>query len=157
LTLEIIPTPPRNRRILWDQFHNLKFPESGYILRDSLSTFQHPYDWYGDSPYINFNLLFEVIRKEGYFLEILRGSFECYNTKNYGILLLVDPEEKFTPDEISKIQKDLVLEGMSLIIFADWYDPKLTGLQNYHDPMKDKRDIVISGYNLMFGILIPFL
>ena len=22
----IIPTPPRNKRILWDQFHNLRYP-----------------------------------------------------------------------------------------------------------------------------------
>jgi membrane-bound transcription factor site-1 protease len=33
--VNIIPTPPRNRRILWDQFHNLRYP-SGYFPRDAL-------------------------------------------------------------------------------------------------------------------------
>lgn len=27
---KIIPTPPRERRLLWDQFHNLRYP-SGYV------------------------------------------------------------------------------------------------------------------------------
>jgi len=34
--LSIIPTPPRSRRLLFDQFHSLRYP-SGYVPRDDLS------------------------------------------------------------------------------------------------------------------------
>ena len=35
IKVTIVPTPPRSKRILWDQFHNLRYP-SGYFPRDSL-------------------------------------------------------------------------------------------------------------------------
>jgi membrane-bound transcription factor site-1 protease len=38
LKLEIIPQPPSNKRLLWDQFHSLRYP-SGYFPRDSLKNY----------------------------------------------------------------------------------------------------------------------
>lgn len=35
LVARIEPTPQRNKRLLWDQFHSLKYPP-GYIPRDNL-------------------------------------------------------------------------------------------------------------------------
>ncbi|CAI5469904.1 unnamed protein product [Closterium sp. Yama58-4] len=35
LRVAIMPTPARHRRVLWDQFHNVRYPP-GYIPRDSL-------------------------------------------------------------------------------------------------------------------------
>jgi membrane-bound transcription factor site-1 protease len=35
LTAAIIPTPPRARRLLWDQFRSIKYPP-GYVPRDNL-------------------------------------------------------------------------------------------------------------------------
>jgi membrane-bound transcription factor site-1 protease len=35
LRVRIIPTPPREKRILFDQFHNLRYP-AGYFPRDAL-------------------------------------------------------------------------------------------------------------------------
>ena len=40
----IAPTPPRSKRILWDQFHNLRYP-SGYFPRDNLKMKNDPLDW----------------------------------------------------------------------------------------------------------------
>ena len=40
----IVPTPPRSRRILWDQFHNIRYP-SGYVPRDNLRMKNDPLDW----------------------------------------------------------------------------------------------------------------
>ena len=40
----ITPTPPRSKRILWDQFHNLRYP-SGYFPRDNLKMKNDPLDW----------------------------------------------------------------------------------------------------------------
>lgn len=47
LKAKIIPTPPRKQRILWDQFHNLKYPP-GYFPRDDLKMKNDPLDWHGD-------------------------------------------------------------------------------------------------------------
>ena len=41
----IVPTPPRSRRLLWDQFHNLRYP-AGYFPRDNLRMKNDPLDWY---------------------------------------------------------------------------------------------------------------
>lgn len=40
--IKIIPTPPRDKRLLWDQFHNLRYPpgktmELSYILLQDAS------------------------------------------------------------------------------------------------------------------------
>lgn len=39
-----------------------------------------------------------------------------------GTLLIVDPEEEFFPEEISKLNDDIVNKSLSLIVFADWYN-----------------------------------
>jgi len=39
----------------------------------------------------------------------------------YGTLLIVDPEEEFFPEEIAKLKRD-VDGGLSVVIFADWYN-----------------------------------
>lgn len=96
--------------------------------RDSLVNLDYPYEWHGDHPFINFFHLFKVIQKQGYYLEILRGSFECFDASKYGILLLVDPEDKYSEQEISKLEHDIVLKGLSVILFAEWYDPALMTL-----------------------------
>jgi len=36
MLFDFIPTPQRRDRVLFDQFHSLKYPENGYVLRDSL-------------------------------------------------------------------------------------------------------------------------
>lgn len=57
IKLRVVPTPPRSKRILWDQFHNLRYP-SGYFPRDNLEERADILDWNGDHPHTNFNGLF---------------------------------------------------------------------------------------------------
>ena len=52
--LDYIPTPPREKRLLLDQYHSLKYPENGYILRDSLFKNEYPYEWNGDHIFTNY-------------------------------------------------------------------------------------------------------
>ena len=42
--VRIIPTPPRSKRVLWDQFHNLRYPP-GYFPRDNLRMKNDLLDW----------------------------------------------------------------------------------------------------------------
>lgn len=45
IKVKIIPTPPRSKRVLWDQYHNLRYPP-GYFPRDNLRMKNDPLDWY---------------------------------------------------------------------------------------------------------------
>jgi membrane-bound transcription factor site-1 protease len=59
----IVPKPPRKQRLLWDQFHNLRYPP-GYFPRDDLKMKNDPPDWNADHvsdyPYTIFLLFFSL-------------------------------------------------------------------------------------------------
>ena len=120
LRTKIIPTPPRSKRVLWDQYHNLRYP-SGYVPRDKLKEKSDPLDWNADHIHTNFKELYTHLRTSGFFVEVLGQPFTCYNATNYGTLLIVDAEEEYFPEEIAKLKRD-VDAGLSVVIFADWYN-----------------------------------
>lgn len=64
LKLQVIPTPQRSARILWDQFHNIKYPP-GYIPIDSLDVRNDMLDWHEDHLHTNFHSLFDMLRDAG--------------------------------------------------------------------------------------------
>ncbi|XP_073999210.1 membrane-bound transcription factor site-1 protease isoform X2 [Rhodnius prolixus] len=116
----IIPTPPRRKRLLWDQFHNLRYPP-GYFPRDNLRMKADPLDWNADHIHTNFKDMYGHVRAAGYYIEVLGAPLTCFEASNYGAVFIVDPEEEFFPEEIAKLKKDID-NGLSLIIFADWYN-----------------------------------
>lgn len=118
--LEVIPTPPRERRILWDQFHSIRYPP-GYIPRDSLDVRNDILDWHGDHLHTNFHGMFDNLRDAGYFVEILGSPFTCFDAKQYGTLLLVDLEDEYYSEEIEKLKDDVQFHGLGVVVFADWY------------------------------------
>lgn len=56
----------------------------------------------------------------------------CLDASQYGTLLLVDPEEEYFPEEIAKLKKD-VDEGLSVVIFADWYNTSVMRKARFYD------------------------
>ena len=44
IRVKIIPMPSPRKRILWDQYHNLRYPP-GYFPRDNLRMKADPLDW----------------------------------------------------------------------------------------------------------------
>ena len=69
--LRLVPTPQRAERILIDSFHNLKFPEDGYVLRDSIFIDKQPYEWKGDHVFTNYMQLYRYLTSLGYHVEVL--------------------------------------------------------------------------------------
>jgi len=130
--VKIVSTPPRQKRILWDQYHNLRYP-SGYFPRDALELKEQPFDWNGDHPHTNFKNLYTYLRKSGYFIDVLGSPWTCFNASEYGVLLLVDPEEYYFPAEITKIKEDVLERGLSLVVVSDWYDEELIHRCNFYD------------------------
>ena len=121
LKVNVVPTPSRDKRLLWDQFHNVRYPP-GYIPRDNIDMKQDVLDWHGDHPHTNFHQWYDDLTRAGYFVEVLGSPFTCFDAKNYGALLLIDLEEEYASDEIAKLTRDVREEGLGLVVFADWYD-----------------------------------
>lgn len=132
LKVKIIPTPPRNKRILWDQYHNLRYPP-GYFPRDNLHMKKDPLDWNGDHIHTNFKDMYEHLRNSGYYVEVLGSPYTCFDARQYGALLIVDPEEEYFPEEIKKLSKDFDLHGLSIIVFADWYNISVMKKVKFYD------------------------
>jgi len=119
--VKVVATPPRSKRILWDQFHNLRYPP-GYFPRDNLRMKNDPLDWNGDHIHTNFKDMYQHLRSSGYYVEVLGWPFTCFDARNYGALLVVDPEEEYFPEESLKLKRDVEELGLSLVIMADWYN-----------------------------------
>lgn len=142
--VQVTPTPSRTKRILWDQFHNLRYP-AGYLPRDALHMKQEPFDWNGDHPFTNFRDLFNHLRGAGFFIDILGDPYTCFNATQYGTLLIVDPEEEFFPEEIEKLGKDVREHGLSVAVFADWYNEEVMKKITFFDENTKRMWVPITG------------
>lgn len=129
---KVIPKPPRQKRILWDQFHNLRYPP-GYLPRDSLKVKADPLDWRADHIHTNFKDMYTHLRSSGYYIEVLGEPFTCFNASNYGTLLIVDPEEEYFDEEIFKFREDILEKNLSVIIFADWFNTTVMKHMKFYD------------------------
>jgi len=49
-----------------------------------------------------------------------------------GTLLIVDPEEEYFPEEIAKLKRDID-NGLSVVIFADWYNVTVMEKVKFYD------------------------
>lgn len=49
-----------------------------------------------------------------------------------GTLLMVDSEEEYFPEEITKLRRD-VDNGLSLIVFSDWYNTSVMRKVKFYD------------------------
>ena len=132
LTASIIPTPPRERRLLWDQYHNLRYP-SGYFPRDNLEIKTDTLDWNGDHIHTNFKEMYEWIRRNHYYIEVIGKELTCFDASLYGALMIVDSEDEFTEAEKTKLKKDVNEFGLSLIIIADWYNVNVMRDVKFYD------------------------
>lgn len=131
LRVKIIPTPPRNKRVLWDQYHSLRYPP-GYFPRDNLRMKNDPLDWNGDHIHTNFRDMYLHLRNSGYFVEVLGAPFTCFDARQYGTLMLVDSEEEYFPEEVTKLKRDID-QGLSVIVFADWYNVSVMKKVRFYD------------------------
>ncbi|XP_067651684.1 membrane-bound transcription factor site-1 protease-like isoform X1 [Haliotis asinina] len=131
IRVKIIPTPPRSKRILWDQYHNLRYPP-GYFPRDNLRMKNDPLDWNGDHIHTNFKDMYQHLRSSGYFVEVLGSPFTCFDASQYGTLLIVDAEEEYFPEEVTKLKRDID-QGLSVIVFADWYNVSVMKKVKFYD------------------------
>ena len=157
-SLTIIPTPIREKRILWDQYHNLAYP-LGYFPRDDLEKDGDMLDWFGDHLHTNYHTLYDFIKDKGYFIEVLTTDYSCIDPDLYSTLVIIDPEDKFHENEIKKLEYDVMNKGLSVIIFADWYNEQLINdVRFFDDNTRSLWDALTGGSNIVAlnQILEPF-
>jgi membrane-bound transcription factor site-1 protease len=130
--VQVVPTPERAKRVLWDQFHSLAYP-APYIPRDNLAEQTVLLDLSGDHPHTNFREVFNSLRTWGYFLEVLGGDYTCFDAEQYGTLLVFDSEDEFLPEEVSKLHDDVTNKGLSVLVAADWYNAALVEKVRFFD------------------------
>jgi membrane-bound transcription factor site-1 protease len=75
----VIPVPKREQRMLWDQFHSIRYPP-GYIPRDNLDVRNDILDWHGDHPHTNYKDMYNYLTDAGYYVEA-RNCFPRLNSK----------------------------------------------------------------------------
>ncbi|KAL5572655.1 hypothetical protein UlMin_022252 [Ulmus minor] len=158
LKLKVVPTPPRSKRILWDQFHNIKYPP-GYIPRDSLDVRNDILDWHGDHLHTNFHIMFNMLRDAGYYIETLGSPFTCFDARQYGTLLLVDLEDEYFPEEIEKLRDDVINTGLGLAVFGEWYNvDSMVKMRFFDDNTRSWWTPVTGGANIpaLNDLLAPF-
>lgn len=51
----------------------------------------------------------------------------------YGALLMVDLEEEYYPEEIAKLQRDIRVEGLGLVVFGEWYNVDTMAKMKFFD------------------------
>ncbi|KAL9224051.1 hypothetical protein vseg_000125 [Gypsophila vaccaria] len=158
LKLSIIPIPARSKRVLWDQFHNIKYPP-GYIPRDSLDVRNDILDWHGDHLHTNFHTTFNMLRDAGYYVETLGSPLTCFDARQYGTLLLVDLEDEYFEEEIYKLREDVVKTGLGLAVFAEWYNVEtMVKMRFFDDNTRSWWTPITGGANVpaLNDLLAPF-
>ncbi|MBA0657719.1 hypothetical protein Goklo_009990 [Gossypium klotzschianum] len=158
LKLIVVPTPPRSKRILWDQFHSIKYPP-GYIPRDSLDVRNDILDWHGDHLHTNFHIMFNMLRDAGYYVEALGSPFTCFDASHYGTLLLVDLEDEYFQEEVEKLRDDVINTGLGLAVFAEWYNvDTMVKMRFFDDNTRSWWTPVTGGANIpaLNDLLEPF-
>ena len=87
----------------------------------------------GDHIHTNFRDMYASLRASGYFIEVLGSPYTCFDASGYGALLITDREEEFFPEEIEKLCQDINEMGLSLIMFADWYNVDVMKKIKFYD------------------------
>lgn len=158
LKLKVVPIPPRSKRVLWDQFHSIKYPP-GYIPRDSLDVRNDILDWHGDHLHTNFHIMFNMLRDAGYYVETLGSPFTCFDAHQYGTLMLVDLEDEYFEEEVEKLRYDVLNTGLGLAVFAEWYNVEtMVKMRFFDDNTRSWWTPVTGGANIpaLNDLLAPF-
>lgn len=115
--------PPREKRLLWDMYHSVRYPP-GYVPRDSLIETKDMLDWLGDHPHTNFHTFFRELILAGFTIDILDQPLSCFGVnraREYGGIILLDTEDFFSRNDTDLLEELVKLHGSALIVAAEWY------------------------------------
>eukprot|EP00826_Nyctotherus_ovalis_P003613 TRINITY_DN10740_c0_g1_i29.p1 TRINITY_DN10740_c0_g1~~TRINITY_DN10740_c0_g1_i29.p1 ORF type:complete len:224 (+),score=42.69 TRINITY_DN10740_c0_g1_i29:653-1324(+) len=105
ILVNLIPRPHRRYRVLWDEFHLLGEE------RENRELLYHKYA-----------KLYSHVTKMGYYMEVLRQPWNCFNPRRYGTLIISAPKRPFGKSEIEKLRGDIENTQLSLVVFGEWQE-----------------------------------
>ncbi|KAG6389367.1 hypothetical protein SASPL_150835 [Salvia splendens] len=112
-----------------------------------------------DHLHTNFHIMFNMLRDAGYYVETLGSPFTCFDANRYGTLLLVDLEDEYFAEEIKKLKDDIMINGLGLVVFADWYNvDSMMKMKFFDDNTRSWWTPVTGGANVpaLNDLLSPF-
>lgn len=109
--------------------------------------------------------MFNTLREAGFYVEILGSPLTCFDAYQYGTRLMVDLEDEYFEEEIRKVMDDVIISGLSLAVFGDWYNVnKMAKMRFFDDNTRSWWTPVTGGANvpalndlLGFGTLWDFI
>ncbi|KAL0410658.1 UNVERIFIED_CONTAM: Subtilisin-like protease SBT6.1 [Sesamum latifolium] len=107
----------------------------------------------------NFHIMFNMLRDAGYYVESLGSPFTCFDANKYGTLLLVDLEDEYFAEEMTKLKNDVINNGLGLAVFADWYNvDSMMKMKFFDDNTRSWWTPVTGGSNVpaLNDLLAPF-
>ncbi len=123
---------PRSSVVLVDTRHSLAYPPA-LSLRDDLSQPSDTLDWRGDHPHTNLRPLASALGRDGWQVEEAAGPWTGVDASRAGLLVVVDPEDEWTPAERRKLVDDVAVRGMGLLVLADWFDERVVSSAAFVD------------------------
>jgi membrane-bound transcription factor site-1 protease len=61
-------------------------------------------------------------------------------------LLLVDPEDEYFPEEIDKLERDVLERGLSLLAVGEWYNQEALAKLKFYDENTRQWWTPVTGY-----------
>jgi membrane-bound transcription factor site-1 protease len=147
LRAHIMPTPPRERRLLLDTHHSASYPQ-GFFPNDDLARLDREVmDWPADGPLAGHLELHRALFAAGYFVEQLTVPFHAsgLDPANYGALLLLDPEEPIDSASAANLRAAVERSGLGLVVAADWWSSEQMRALDHADAAVDGAPIRICG------------
>ncbi|CAG9460580.1 unnamed protein product [Pedinophyceae sp. YPF-701] len=157
LEVHVKVPPPREKRVLFDVYHSVKYPPA-YIPRDALDDTFELLDWHGDHPHTNFKALFDTLQSEGFEVEQLTSPATCVDLSQYGALILADTEGEFLEGEVEAVEA-AVRAGLGLVVLGEWYNlDKIREAKFFDDNTRSSWDAATGGANVpaLNELLKPF-
>ncbi len=66
--------------------------------------------------------MYKHITELGYYVEVLKYPWTCFNPRHYGTLIIASPRRGFETEEIAKLRTDIETTQLSLILFGEWQE-----------------------------------
>lgn len=83
-------------------------------------------------------------------MEVSESPLTCVDLERYGTVLIVDPEREFGAEELRYLQRQVFLQRLNLLIFADWFDIRI------FREMSKSAGLIPNNIHSLNKLLVPF-
>ncbi|OAF69513.1 hypothetical protein A3Q56_02734 [Intoshia linei] len=152
LKIQTVETPPRSKRILIDQYHQISYPNYNipsdhfdFSSNDNSDIF----DSFCDHIHTNFKGFYGYLRGNGYYVESFYQKKINFNPQLYSVLILIDVEREFSKIEMNKLYGFVNENGLSIFLFSEWYNNDILKRLKFTEDYGKSKKFDLPGSNLV--------